>query len=302
MWLWSIMKSWLLKKPRTPVRRELAWVPWSAERLLEVYAYLSVEHAGKDEEDAFLAVEWAINRFPPTSVIKTWADYDLAVERMRERVRHNLAHPQKWVPPMTRDDMTVPGDLRHRLFALYRERGIPLSFVRLFFESNYQELAAAKANGATHARGLSAVHCLDRCRIARELVDGKTYSVDALLSAYDDPLGDVPLLPSPLCGILNTEDEDGPQDRCVCIWTAKAKAPPGADPKFLSWMEDTLAGIDRGPFDFDGIECETEHIAIATARIEHAASQAGQPVPKPSPRRYPKETEAEWKDAQGELF
>ena len=241
MGLWSTVRFWLPKKLRAQDRRDLAWVPWSAEYLHEMHAYLSVKHAGKGEEDAFLALVWVINRFPPTSVIKTWADYDLAVSKMRERVRHTLTHPQKWVPPMTRDDMTVPGDLRHRLFAMYRARGIPLSLVRSFFESNYQDLAAAKANGATQARGSSVARCLDHCRIARELVDGKSYSVDALLSAYDDPFGDVPLLPSPLCGILNTEDEDGPQDRCFCLWQIRPKATPGADPKFLAWMDDLLA-------------------------------------------------------------
>jgi len=58
----------------------------------------------------------------------------------------------------------------------------------------------------------------------------------------------------------------------------------------------------REGFDFIGIEREAEYMPIATARIEHAASQAGQPVQKPSPKRYPKETEAAAEESQGVLF
>ncbi len=138
----------------------------------------------------------------------------------------------------------------------YDTMGIPDDLVRGHFIRQYQRLAAAKANGSVSARGTGGHSRY--CVIARDVVDGRKYAIDDLLEAYRNPLGPIPILPHPLCQMLDPGPDYDASGPCGCCWSPMPAPKPGADPKFVEWMEREM---DR-------------HLAEVRAQGERAYAQA----------------------------
>lgn len=230
---WNLIKR-LFARPAQGAR---AWVPWPPEKLAQVHARLSTLTPPLSEEDGTLVIEWLINRYQPHGVMHTEADYQRAIATMRNKVRHNLASPvspRRWVD---RVDVEVPGELRHRIYALYRKMGIPLSFVDRAFNDNWRNLEAGRLNGSQEASGV--VPYNETCRIAIDMVMDRKYPIHDLLTAYEHPDGPVPILPHPFCERLNPKGENS-VEYCRCCWSMLPAPVPGADPEFMSWMSAEL--------------------------------------------------------------
>lgn len=95
-------------------------------------------------------------------------------------------------------------------------------------------LMAAKVDGIEKAKGVTAHN---GCATCATEISGKVFAIDDLLSAYESDVSGVPILPHARCERM-MEDGGG---WCRCSWQTLPKPAPGADPKFLAWMDDLLA-------------------------------------------------------------
>lgn len=97
-------------------------------------------------------------------------------------------------------------------------------------------LMAAKVDGIEKARGVTAHN---GCATCVTEISGKVFAIDDLLSAYESVGSGVPIIPHARCE--HTMEDGG--GWCRCSWQTLPKPVPGADPKFLAWMKETLAPV-----------------------------------------------------------
>lgn len=213
------------------------WQRWSKEQIATTALRIEQIHPdGRSVNDWVTVSELIIHRYIPDGVIKTDDDYKKIREKLRTKIEHNIQNPypprKPWVDAK---DISIPDEVEVVTIGRYRQLGSYCDNTARVWQEIYRQLAAAKENGKTKAKGL--VPLDETCPIAKTIISGHEYATGDLLAAYTVTAGDVPILPHPSCP--NYQSDGG--GWCRCGWAPISPTLPGVNPEFEKWLEDALS-------------------------------------------------------------
>lgn len=264
-----------------------AWVRWTQQQLDTVKALLEHTSTGKfGAEKARVAAEWIINRYLPDGAIRHEDEYRHVIQKLDERIRHNIAHqesPEPYVAspsvtyqhfetliaPHLRTLGTIPGKFHEAdtkeflvdLFRLSSDRSTTSWQKQSFMFGKYATENLDFLVMAISAS--SAIHAYETLLEVKHQGYTRIKGVSAYSNACDvckrEISGQIFLIDDLLEAYRSPQQDSViiPHSHCEqnalggwcrCGWVRVSDTPPGVDPKFEKWLDAQLGRAQKEAF------------------------------------------------------